>query len=82
MALKSGGWKTQPAPLIVVDDQKAKLIGRNLIPQIGIKLVEEKSKYHQILNKIEGEKSKLIRKHWVKDNFTQVCIKFERAKNT
>ena len=38
IAIESGGWKVQSAPFIVVDDKKANVIGRNLLPQIGIKL--------------------------------------------
>ena len=42
LIMKSGGWNIQAAPFIIVDDQKTNITGRNTLPQIGIKLVEEK----------------------------------------
>ena len=39
IAIESGGWKVQSAPIIVVEDKKANIIGRNSLPQIGIKLI-------------------------------------------
>ena len=42
ITIKSGGWKMQSAPFIIVDDQKAKVIGRDILPQIGVKLIQEK----------------------------------------
>ena len=38
-----------------LDDQKANVIGRNLSPKIGIKLVQEKNS-HMLLDKQTGEK--------------------------
>ena len=42
--IKSGGWKIQAAPFSIVVDQKATIIGRNILPQIGIKLIQEKQR--------------------------------------
>ena len=42
LIMKSGGWNIQAAPFIIVDDQKTNITARNTLPQIGIKLVEEK----------------------------------------
>ena len=42
---ESGGWPIELAPFIVVDDQNANILGRNLLPNIGIKLVQEKTQY-------------------------------------
>ena len=41
ITIESGGWKIQSAPLIIVDDQKANIIGRNILPQIGVKLIKK-----------------------------------------
>ena len=37
---QSGGWKTRATPFFIVDNQKANIIGSNILPQIGIKLVQ------------------------------------------
>ena len=44
IAIESGGWRVQSAPFIVIVDKKAIIIGRNLLPQIGIKLIQEQQK--------------------------------------
>ena len=41
ITIESGGWKIQSAPFILVDDQKANIIGRNILPQIGVRLIQE-----------------------------------------
>ena len=49
ITIKPGGWKIESAPFIIVDDQKANIIGRNILPHISIKLVQEKHKQN-VLN--------------------------------
>ena len=44
ISIESGGWKIQSAPFIVVDDKNANIIGPNMLPQIGIKLIQEQHK--------------------------------------
>ena len=56
LTIKSRGWKIQSAPFIIVDDQKANIIGRNILPQIGVKLIQEKHKQN-VLNLREQEES-------------------------
>ena len=81
LAIESGGWTIQSASFIVVDDQKANILGRNLLPKIGIKLIQEKPQNYQILTIDEGEKSNPEKKQWVRDNFTQLSIRNGKAKN-
>ena len=40
--IESGGWNIQTASFIVVDDRRANIMGRNLFPQIGIQLHQER----------------------------------------
>ena len=47
---ESGGWK-KTAPFILVDNQKAKIVGRNILPQLGIRLIQEKLKQENVLNR-------------------------------
>ena len=68
-------------PIFVVDDQKANILGRNLLPNIGIKLVREKPQSQQVLNIKEEDKSNLEIKLSVKDNFTQLCVRIGKPKN-
>ena len=56
ITIESGAWKTQPAPFIIIDDQKANIIGRNILPQIGVKLIQEKHKQN-VLSIREQEES-------------------------
>ena len=48
VTIESEGWKIKAAPFIIVDNQKPNIIGRNILPQIGIRLIQEnqnKGKY-------------------------------------
>ena len=65
ITIKSGGWKLQAAPFIIVDDKKANIIRRNILPQIEIKLVQ-KTKKGNVLNIQEPEESNPTIKQWVK----------------
>ena len=73
ITIESGGWILHSAPFIVVVDKKANKIGKNLLPQIGIKLIQEQQKQnvHAIR---EQEESNPAIKQWVKDNFAQLCV--------
>ena len=42
--IESGGWKSKAASFIDVDNQKANIICRKILPQLGIKLIQETSK--------------------------------------
>ena len=55
------------APFIIVDNQKANFIGRNILPQIGTRLIQE-------------QPNREI-KQCVKDNYPQLCIRVEKSKN-
>ena len=68
LAKEFGEWTIESAPYIVVDDQNANILGRNLLPNIGKKLVQEKPQYKQVLNIIEEDKShpEMVRKKFHK----------------
>ena len=68
ITIESLGWRIQTAPFIIVDDQKANILGQNILPWIGIKLIQEKQK-QSVLNKCGKEESGPETKQWVKDNF-------------
>ena len=57
IAVESGGWTVQPATFIIVDDQKANIIGRNILPIIGIKLLLNKPKRTHVLSIHEKEEA-------------------------
>ena len=61
-SIESGGWTVQIASFIVVDDRRANIMGRNLLPQIGIKLHQErkpvgKSNFH--VNSIDSSDTQI-----------------------
>ena len=43
VTIDSGGWKIKAAPFIIVDNQKANIIGRNILQQFGTRLIQEQS---------------------------------------
>ena len=81
VTIESGGWKIGAAPFIIVDNQKANIIGKNILPQIGIRLVLEKPKQGNVVNIREQEQSNPEIKHCVKNNYPQLCIHVGKSKN-
>ena len=65
VTIESGGWKMRAAPFIIVDNQKANIIGRNILLQNGIRLLQEKPKKGDVLNIREQEQSNPEIKQWV-----------------
>ena len=43
VTIELGGWNLRVAPFIIVENQKANIIGRNILPQIGIRLIQKKT---------------------------------------
>ena len=80
--LESAGWKKGGAPFIIVDNQKANIIGRNILPQIEIRLKQEKPKHGNVVIIREQEQSNPEFKHWVKDNYPQLCIRVGKSKKS
>ena len=80
ITIESGGWKLKSAPFIIVDDQKANILGRNMLPQIGVKLIQEKQKQN-VLSVREQEESDPEIEQWVKDNFQQLYIRIGKSKS-
>ena len=80
ITIKSGGWRKQSALFIIVDDQKANIIGRNILPQIGFKLIQEKQKQN-MLSLREQEESDPEIKQWVKYKFQKLCVRLGKSKN-
>ena len=80
--MESVGWIIQLAPFIIVDDQKANNIGQNILPKIGIKLVQDKPKHKQILKfheKKEASEEEL--KSCFKNNFQELRVRIGKSKN-
>ena len=80
ITIESGRWKVHSAPFIIVDDQKANVIGRNILPQVGVKLIQEKHKQNALSVREQAESDPQI-KQWVKYNFQQLCIGIGKSKN-
>ena len=72
--IESGGWTIQTASFIVVDDRRANILGRNLLPQIGIQLHQErkpvgKSALH--VNNIDSSDTQIAA--WVRTTYPGLC---------
>ena len=80
--IESGGWTIQTASFIVVDDRRANIMGRNLLPQIGIELHQErkligKSELH--VNNIDSSDTQIAA--WVRTTYPGLCTRIGRSKN-
>ena len=80
ITIESGRWIVQTAPLIIVDNQKANILGRNLLPRIGIKLIQDKPT-QKVLTVQRSDESNHEIKQWFKDNFQQLCIRIGKSKH-
>ena len=80
ITIESGGWKIHSAPFIVVDDKKANIRGRNILPQIGIELIQEQHKQNVHIIRKQEESDPEI-KQWVENNFHQLCVRIGKSKN-
>ena len=63
-----------------MDNHKANKIGRNLLPRIGIILIQEKQT-HRVLNVQRNDESNHETEQWVKDKFQQLCIRIGKSKH-
>ena len=63
-----------------MDEHKANIIGRNVLPRIGIRLIQEKQT-HRVLNVQEKEESNHEIKQRVKDNFQQLSVRIGKSKH-
>ena len=72
--------KVQTALFIIVDNQKANILGRNLLPRIGIKLIQDKPT-QKVLTVQRSDKSNHEIKPWFKDNFQQLCVRIGKSKH-
>ena len=64
-----------------MDDQKASILGRNLLSNIGIKLFQEKPHHKQVFSITEEDESNREINQWVKENFVNLCVRIRKAKN-
>ena len=79
---ESDGWTIQTVSFVVVDDSRANILGRNLFPQIGISLHQErkpvgKSKLH--VNNTDSSDTQTAA--WVRTTYPGFCTRIGRSKN-
>ena len=80
--IESGGWTIQTASFIVVDDRRANILGRNLLPLIGIQLHQEKKpagKSVLQVNSVENSDTQIAT--WVRTTYPGLCTRTGRSKN-
>ena len=77
IAVESGGWIIQSALFIIVDDQKADIMGGTFYQKLG----SNKPKHNQILNiHSKEETSDKNFKKWFTKIFQELCVRIEKAK--
>ena len=79
--IESGGWTINTAPFIVVDDKRANIWGRNLLPQLGIHLHQEKPTGKSINYIVDTDQSDPVMTNWVKSTYPGLCTRIGRSKN-
>ena len=79
--IESGGWTINTAPFVVVDDKRANILGRNLLPQLGIHLHQEKPTGKSVNYITDSEQSDTVITIWVKSSHPGLCTRIGRSKN-
>ena len=79
--IESGGWTINTAPFVVVDDKRANILGRNLLPQLGIHLQQEKPTGKSINYITDSEQSDTVITNWVKSSYPGLCTRIGRARD-
>ena len=79
--VESGGWTINTAPIILVVDKRANMLGRNLLPQLGIHLHQEKPDGKSINYIADKNQLDTIITNWVKSTYPGLCTRIGRSKN-
>ena len=79
--IESGGWTVNTTSLIVVDDKRANILGRNILPQIGIQLKQTPD--GKSINAISEDHKCADQKitNWVKTSYPGLCTRIGRSRN-
>ena len=79
--IESGGWTLNTTSLIVVDDKRANILGRNILPQIGIQLKQTPA--GKSINAISEDHNCADQKitNWVKTSYPGLCTRIGRSRN-
>ena len=80
--IESGGLKIHTASIIVVDDRRAKILGRNLLPQIGIQLHQERKPVGKSTLHVKSiDNSDMQIATWVRTTYPGLCTRIGRSRN-
>ena len=79
--LESGGWTINTASLIVVDDRRAIIMGRNLLALIGAQLQQQPAgmSVNTISDDVNRSDAKIT--NWAKSTYPGLCTRIGRARN-
>ena len=79
--IESGGWTLNTTSLIVVDDKRANILGRNILPQIGIQV--QQTPTGRSINAISEDHNCADQKitNWVKTSYPGLCTRICRSRN-
>ena len=79
--IESGGWALDTTSLIVVDDKRVNILGKNILPQMRIQLQQKPA--GKSINAISEDTncSDLKITNWVKTTYPGLCTRIGRARN-
>ena len=79
--IESRGWTMQTTSSIEVDDRRANILGRNLLPQIGLQLHQERKPVRMStihFNNIDSSDAQIV--DWVRTTYPGICTRIRRSK--
>ena len=79
--IESGGWTLDTTSLIVVDDKRSNILGRNILPQIGIQLKQTPAGKSIIAISEDTNCSDQKITNWVKTSYPGLCTRIGRSRN-
>ena len=79
--IESGGWTIRRTSLIVVDDRRKNILGRNLLPLIGVHLQQQPAgkSVNTISDDINCSDAKIT--NWLKSTYPGLCTRIGIARN-
>ena len=80
MDITSGSWCAKRCPMLILEQNTTNLMGRDVLPKLGIRLQQKKQQGRQIHHFSDVETGKNIIK-WVFEKYPHLCTRLGRSKN-
>ena len=79
--IEFGCWTVITASVIVVEDKRANILGRNLLTLIGIHLNQQKPPGKSMNFISDDNKWETVITYWVESTYSGLCLRIGRSKN-